>query len=742
MAEAVGPELLTNGDFSQSAGIGASSTIGPGWTTDYNPCGPNIFNVPCGGNTYAFFTTNAGQVTGNHVNAVPIMAQGGRSMAVNVSANTNDAIIEWLNIPFINGQNYRFRMKAARINNPFSVAMRIDGGAQGSIPVPSPVAASTWEYTIVDFQFTGPSGNYSVGLFSNSGVLAGNDHAFDEFSLRTLDNVANLVDPLPCDCCPLVLEPCPYYSGDPVGEFETVTVLSNPLGFTIDPPLEATIDGDSSGGSFGRIINGDIHNTQVDIEYKLPFTARNVSQFSIWNNHGAFTNDNDGIDGDGDAGTGGTRFQLLDDNYNVLYNSSFFNAQNGAGPDVTNFALLAGVRYVRLLDIKSRAPIGAVDTGWRLVRLNGDWANRTAIPMICDGELRWFDIESGDEVDQSLIACNPTTVCTNAPDNTNMNVTGTGPFTWSAVAVAPATLSFYDYSDPVVQWEAQYSSAGPPASWFIRAPELGGDLRPSLFVPALAASQGPGYVGTATQNGVTVVLETLAGNLLPNFALNRWGSFGGAVAAHMRVTFYTPVTLSIVGGPDFGDGINEGFNNVQAATVPSCGCFPQLVNFNPVKSSQVEQRSPGLVTATVGTDANSVAVYDGPFSRIELSYLPPSVPGLVLSLSSAETGFIDLDAFTAPLAGSGCGSALPAGPYTGTFNGVTVTLEQRVSPAPTWGSAPFAPSNPAGSLCINAPTQAGVWVLNFSTPVHDFELRGWGAWSNNTDDILVRACFA
>lgn len=186
---------------------------------------------------------------------------------------------------------------------------------------------------------------------------------------------------------------------------------------------------------------------------------------------------------------------------------------------------------------------------------------RTLVNLICDGVPTWFDIETGDEIEDP---------CIPPPDETNMAVSGAGPFDWDAVVVAPANLSFYNYGALVTQWEGQYSSAGPPASWRINTPEIGGDLDPDGFAPPLLANQPAGYVGTKTQNGVTITLETLAGNLLPNFALNRWGSFGGANAAHMRVTFSVPVTFSFIGGPDFGDGINEGMTNVQAVTVPPC----------------------------------------------------------------------------------------------------------------------------------------------------------------------------
>jgi hypothetical protein len=193
----LGPELLTNGDFSASTGIGAASSVGPGWTTSYLPCGPNLFTAPCGASRYAFFTTNAGQVTGGVPSANTIPALGGRSMAVNVGPNTAIPIIEWANIPLVNGQTYRLAADAGIIGPPYSIAIRIAGGAQGSFTVNSPSGVGQWQSTVTDFVFAGPTGNYSVGLFSNSGAAGGNDLTFDNISLRSLTGNPD------CDCCPL-----------------------------------------------------------------------------------------------------------------------------------------------------------------------------------------------------------------------------------------------------------------------------------------------------------------------------------------------------------------------------------------------------------------------------------------------------------------------------------------------------------------------------------------------------------
>lgn len=203
----LGPELLVNGDFEASSGFGQTSVIGPGWTSQYcvvgnpappcfRPPGNNLFSGSGSGGSMAYFTTNAGQVTGGDAAAIP--ALGARSLAVNVGQVTTVPIIQWSNIPMVNGQSYRLQVSAAIIYAPFGVAVKINGGVDGDFQVSSPTAARQWQTTTTDFMYAGPTGNQSVGLFSNSAVFGGNDHTFDDISLRTL-----APDLEPCECCPV-----------------------------------------------------------------------------------------------------------------------------------------------------------------------------------------------------------------------------------------------------------------------------------------------------------------------------------------------------------------------------------------------------------------------------------------------------------------------------------------------------------------------------------------------------------
>lgn len=180
-----GPNLLVNGDFEQSSGLAASSVAGPGWVTSYTACGPNLFAAPCGASTWAFFNTNAGQVTGGNATANGIEALGARSMAVNVGPDINIPIIEWQNVFLENGKTYELKADAAVIIAPYSVAVKIGGAAApgGLFPLSTPPTGN-WGSTTAVFTYTGTTGYTSVGLYSNTGVAGGNDHTFDNFALH------------------------------------------------------------------------------------------------------------------------------------------------------------------------------------------------------------------------------------------------------------------------------------------------------------------------------------------------------------------------------------------------------------------------------------------------------------------------------------------------------------------------------------------------------------------------------
>lgn len=174
-----GPNLLSNGDLESSTGLGATSAPAVGWTTQYAPSG-NIFAA--GAQTYGFFATNAGQVTGNNAAATPIPALGNRSMAVNVGPNLALAILQWTNIYLENGASYNLEADAAIIFGPFGVGIRVDGVQ--IVAMTAPAANGVWQKTSSVFTWTGATGYHTVGIHSNSGVAAGNDHCFDNFSLR------------------------------------------------------------------------------------------------------------------------------------------------------------------------------------------------------------------------------------------------------------------------------------------------------------------------------------------------------------------------------------------------------------------------------------------------------------------------------------------------------------------------------------------------------------------------------
>lgn len=174
-----GPELLTNGDLALSSGIGATSVAGPGWTSGYAPSG-QIYTS--GANSYGFFNTNGGQLTGNSPIATPLAALTGRSMAVNVGPNPAIAIMSWANVYLSKGSTYTLECDAGVISFPFGVAIQVDGVMQ--VAVTAPAVASVWTKTQSTFTFTGTSGYKTVSLNSNNTAPGGNDHVFDNISLR------------------------------------------------------------------------------------------------------------------------------------------------------------------------------------------------------------------------------------------------------------------------------------------------------------------------------------------------------------------------------------------------------------------------------------------------------------------------------------------------------------------------------------------------------------------------------
>lgn len=179
---ALGPNLLAGGDFESSTGTGFSSVlVGP--QSDYAPCGPNIFAAPCGAATYSLFTGNMASVTGNHPGASAIVAQG-RSLAINGSTSLTARMVYWSNIWLTNGLTYRAGFDMASTASPSPVAVRVDGNIVLTFPAPDSVR--NWRKQRGEFVWTGPSGLHTVAFTNNDTAAGGNDHALDNFYLRTV----------------------------------------------------------------------------------------------------------------------------------------------------------------------------------------------------------------------------------------------------------------------------------------------------------------------------------------------------------------------------------------------------------------------------------------------------------------------------------------------------------------------------------------------------------------------------
>lgn len=450
MAEVIGPELLTNGDFSASAGQGAGSVAGPGWATAYAACGPSLFAAPCGAQNWAFFTTNAGQVTGNNPAATPLAALGGRSFAVNVGPNTNVPIIEWASIHLINGQKYRLQATAGIIFGPFAVAIRIAGGAQGNFPVTSPTVASQWQTTITDFTFTGPTGNYPVGLYSNSGVAGGNDHAFDNISLRTVTEINS--EP-PCGCCPTGLERCwaqqnPLSCNNPSQvtppTFSTpssAAVVENPNGYTFAGPIARTHDGliQNDTGNWHINTSGS-PQTAVGVVVRWSYNAdlNDVVSFSIWHGAGGILSDCDGVVS--------ATITVRDAALNVLFTGPITTANSGAQHITVFPALLQGVRHFELSNI-SRCS-GSVNIWIREVRLNTRWESDltyTCPPLTMTGHIEAVNPTTAAGITVGATTLNqtngPHTITWDLPPGVTGVISTNNPGNFSDLAIADGTVT-------------------------------------------------------------------------------------------------------------------------------------------------------------------------------------------------------------------------------------------------------------------------------------------------------------
>jgi hypothetical protein len=142
------------------------------------------------------------------------------------------------------------------------------------------------------------------------------------------------------------------------------------------------------------------------------------------------------------------------------------------------------------------------------------------------------------------------------------------PDCWLGTATNPT----YTYGDRVASWEGTYqSSTGTLSGVGFSSPDLGGVVSLAAFTPALPANpeqSATDYVGTATINGITLTLRSLAGDglsLQPDntqLALNPGDRAG--------IEFSRPVRLTVLTGA-FADPPtphNERLCGVAAATVP------------------------------------------------------------------------------------------------------------------------------------------------------------------------------
>jgi hypothetical protein len=152
----------------------------------------------------------------------------------------------------------------------------------------------------------------------------------------------------------LLQSPGPAQAVDQTVPFDSVTVVANPDGWTIQA-LERTIDGSLSGSQpWPGIFSGPSNATGVVIDYAFAEPKFQVTLLRLYNQAGAVLTDQDGI--------GTATVEVFDPDDNLLF-SGVLNAGNGGAPFDTVFSTpLDNVSRVRLSDItiqvaRSNAPL-------------------------------------------------------------------------------------------------------------------------------------------------------------------------------------------------------------------------------------------------------------------------------------------------------------------------------------------------------------------------------------------------
>lgn len=213
---------------------------------------------------------------------------------------------------------------------------------------------------------------------------------------------------IPCECCPMGplgltgcwATPTPV-ANPPLSPIGNPTIVANPngWGFSVASWADNNAAGPSFSGNTAGPGGGNTTYTGLVVDITYPTDVNHVKELGLWNNGGNILNDADGM--------GAFTFELF--NAANVSVAGPFNVvgSNGGSLAPTNVYPIAaapgldGVRRIRITNMTSLSH-GIPTNLVRLIALRL-YSIRPAFALICDGELSWFDTQTGDPVDSSLI---------------------------------------------------------------------------------------------------------------------------------------------------------------------------------------------------------------------------------------------------------------------------------------------------------------------------------------------------
>lgn len=227
-----------------------------------------------------------------------------------------------------------------------------------------------------------------------------NGSLFNGNAVSIAGNVAEGISQLqtfvegPCNCCPMSPRPRCYSLEELQAPFDSVTIESNPNNIPTQN-LALTIDQSLAGAPLKGVGPPFVNPVGLVLSYNFATPQTAVNRIQLYNNDGGILTDNDGIDT--------VTLDLIDSGGNVLRTVGFFgnSGANGAIPSTVSFPATNNVARIRMRNIVG---LGNPANGplWREFQAFRQVQQPTFAQVCFDGR-RWFNPETGDEVDPDNI---------------------------------------------------------------------------------------------------------------------------------------------------------------------------------------------------------------------------------------------------------------------------------------------------------------------------------------------------